>query len=82
MEWRGRVSEAERLALYAGCLAVMFAPFEEDYGYVTLEAMLCAKAVLTTEDAGGPLDFVVDGHNGLVCAPQPEVLGRRWTGCG
>ncbi len=82
VEWRGRVSEAERLALYAGCLAVMFPPLEEDYGYVTLEAMLCAKAVLTTEDAGGPLDFVVDGHNGLVCAPQPEALGaaldRLW----
>ena len=82
VQWRGRVSEADRLALYAGCLAVMFPPFDEDYGYVTLEAMLCAKAVLTTEDAGGPLDFVLDGHTGLVCPPQPEALSaaldRMW----
>ena len=83
VEWRGRVGEAERLSLYAGCLAVLFPPLDEDYGYVTLEAMLCAKAVLTTEDSGGPLDFVVDGHNGLVCPPAPEplavALDRMWS---
>ena len=83
VQWRGHVSEADRLALYAGCLAVMFPPLDEDYGYVTLEAMLCAKAVLTAEDSGGPLDFVVDGHTGLVCPPGPEALSvaldRLWT---
>jgi glycosyltransferase involved in cell wall biosynthesis len=83
VQWRGRVNEAERLALYAGCLAVMFPPIDEDYGYVTLEAMLCAKAVLTAGDSGGPLDFVVDGHTGLVCPPRPEALGaaldRLWA---
>ena len=83
VEWRGRVDDAARLALYAGCLAVLFAPVDEDYGYVTLEAMLCAKAVLTTEDAGGPLDFITDRHNGLVCSPQPAALAagmdRLWT---
>ena len=83
VSWRGAVDEAEKLALFAGCLAVMFPPLDEDYGYVTLEAMLCAKAVLTTEDAGGPLDFVVDGHTGVVCPPQPEALAaaldRLWA---
>ena len=83
VQWRGRVGEAERLALYGGCLAVMFPPLDEDYGYVTLEAMLCAKAVLTAEDSGGPVDFVIDGHNGLVCPPQPaalaEALDRLWA---
>ncbi len=83
VDWRGAVGEAEKLSLYAGCLAVLFPPVDEDYGYVTLEAMLCAKAVVTTEDAGGPLDFVVDGHNGLVCPPRPEALGvaldRLWA---
>ncbi|WP_158747354.1 glycosyltransferase family 4 protein [Acidisphaera sp. L21] len=83
VEWRGAVSEADKLALYAGCLAVMFPPMDEDYGYVTLEAMLCAKAVLTTKDAGGPLDFIEDGHNGLICPPEPEFLAasldRMWA---
>ena len=83
VRWCGRVSEAEKLALYAGCLAVVFPPLDEDYGYVTLEAMACAKAVLTTEDAGGPLDFIADGEQGLVCAPQPAAvaaaLDRMWA---
>ena len=56
--------------LYAGALGVIYAPFDEDYGYVTLEAFLAAKPVITTTDAGGPLEFVRDGANGLVCEPE------------
>lgn len=80
--WRGRVTDAERLDLYGRSLAVLFPPLDEDYGYVTLEAMLCSKAVVTTEDAGGPLDFVVHGETGEVCAATPEAiaaaLDRLW----
>ena len=47
----------------------------EDLGYVPLEAFLSGKAVLTTEDAGGPLEFVRDGLNGLVVPPRPEAIG-------
>ena len=83
VRWCGRVSDEEKQSLYAGCLAVVFPPFDEDYGYVTLEAMVCAKAVLTTLDAGGPLDFVSDGQTGLVCPPQPAAiaaaLDRMWA---
>jgi glycosyltransferase involved in cell wall biosynthesis len=60
--------------LYAGALGVVYAPFDEDYGYVTLEAFLAAKPVVTTTDAGGPLEFVRDGANGLVCEPEPASL--------
>jgi glycosyltransferase involved in cell wall biosynthesis len=61
--------------LYAGALAVLFAPYDEDYGYVTLEAFLARKPVVTATDAGGPLEFVVDGVTGLVVEPLPEALG-------
>ena len=60
--------------LYAGALGVVYAPFDEDYGYVTLEAFLAAKPVVTTTDAGGPLEFVRDGENGLVCDPDAASL--------
>ena len=60
--------------LYAGALGVVYAPFDEDYGYVTLEAFLAAKPVITTTDAGGPLEFVRDGANGFVCEPQAASL--------
>jgi glycosyltransferase involved in cell wall biosynthesis len=60
--------------LYAGALGVVYAPFDEDYGYVTLEAFLASKPVVTTTDAGGPLEFVRDGANGLVCEPEATSL--------
>ena len=78
----GRVSEKEKLRLYANCLAVVYPPFDEDYGYITLEAMLSSKPVVTCTDSGGPLEFVVEGETGLVAAPEPEPLGaalaRLW----
>lgn len=60
--------------LYAGALGVVYAPFDEDYGYVTLESFLAGKPMITTTDAGGPLEFVRDGINGFVCEPAPASL--------
>jgi glycosyltransferase involved in cell wall biosynthesis len=52
----------------------VFPPYDEDYGYVTLEAFLARKPVVTTTDAGGPLEFVEDGVNGFVVEPNAEAL--------
>ena len=58
VEFTGRVDD-ERLAdLYARCLAVFYAPVDEDYGMVPYEAFLSEKPVVTTTDAGGPLEIV------------------------
>jgi glycosyltransferase involved in cell wall biosynthesis len=70
----GAVSDDVLVDLYAGALAVPYVPFEEDYGYVTLEAFLSRKPVITAHDSGGPLEFVEHGASGLVCAPAPEPL--------
>jgi glycosyltransferase involved in cell wall biosynthesis len=64
---------------YANARAVVYAPFDEDYGYVTLEAFLCAKPVITATDSGGTLEFVVNGENGFVCDPTPEAIGVAAT---
>ncbi len=72
----GRVSDLEMLAYYAHSLGVFFGPYDEDYGYVTLEAMLASKPVITCTDSGGPLEFVVDGETGLIAAPTPEAVGN------
>ena len=71
----GDTSGDDLVALYAGALAVVYAPFDEDYGYVTLEAFLSAKPVVTATDSGGTLEFVRDGENGLVCSPEPDAIG-------
>jgi len=71
----GAVDGQALVDLYAGALAVVYPPFDEDYGYVTLEAFLSHKPVVTTTDAGGPLEFVEDGVTGFVVTPTPESIG-------
>jgi glycosyltransferase involved in cell wall biosynthesis len=75
VRFEGRVG-AERLAeLYATCSAVYYAPFDEDYGMGPYEAFLSSKPVITTWDAGGPLDVVHDRRTGIVASPEPGAIG-------
>jgi glycosyltransferase involved in cell wall biosynthesis len=71
----GGVDEQQLVNLYAGALAIVFPPYDEDYGYVTLEAFLARKPVVTTTDAGGPLEFVADAVTGLVVDPTVAAVG-------
>jgi glycosyltransferase involved in cell wall biosynthesis len=70
----GEVDDDQIVSLYAGALGVIFVPYDEDYGYVTLEAFLARKPVVTASDSGGPLEFVQDSVNGLVCDPDASAL--------
>lgn len=70
----GRVSKETLLSLYARCFAVFFGPYDEDYGYVTLEAMLAKKPVITCTDSGGPLEFIQHQKTGFCLPPAPEDL--------
>jgi len=79
VEFVGRVSDEELAGLYARCRAVYYAPVNEDYGLVPYEAFLSDKPVITTTDAGGPLDIVRDGKTGRVVPPQVEALARALT---
>lgn len=74
VRWLGPISDEEMKASYARCLAVLYPPKDEDYGYVTLEAMLSSKPIITCTDSGGPLEFVSHEQNGLVAASTPESL--------
>ena len=60
----GRVADEELADLYARCLAVFYAPLDEDFGMVPYEAFLSEKPVVTTTDAGGPLEVVSDRETG------------------
>jgi glycosyltransferase involved in cell wall biosynthesis len=76
VRWSGSVDEDTKVSLYARCLGVLVPPVDEDYGYVTLEAMLSAKPVITLTDSGGPLDFVLDGETGFICPPDPSTIAQ------
>ena len=73
----GGINDDQLVRLYAGAFAVVFPPFDEDYGYITLEAFLAHKPVVTTTDSGGPLEFVEDGVTGSVAEPTPEAIGAE-----
>lgn len=74
VEWLGYITEAEIQRNYAHARGVIFPPMDEDYGYITLEAMLSAKPVITCTDSGGTLEFVLDRETGLVAEPTPTSL--------
>lgn len=76
VEFIGRIDDEMLVRHLAMCRAVIFPPFNEDYGFVTVEAFASGKAVLTCRDSGGPAELVRDGVNGLVTDPTPESLAR------
>lgn len=78
VEFLGEISEGEKARSFAESLGVIYPPVDEDYGYVTLEAMLSSKPVITCTDSGGPLEFVVNGETGLVAEPTPRSLAAAF----
>jgi glycosyltransferase involved in cell wall biosynthesis len=75
LELLGFVDDTELVARYAGALAVVYAPLEEDYGYVTLQAFRAGKPVITAADSGGVLEWVTDGVNGIVTDGSAAAIG-------
>lgn len=75
LDLSGFVTDEQLVDLFAGAAAVVYVPKDEDYGYVTLQAFLAGKPVITSTDAGGVLEWVEDGVNGLVTDGSPEELG-------
>ncbi len=77
------VSDDRLHDLYRGALGVFFGPYDEDYGYVTIEAFAASRPVVTLTDSGGPLEFVRDTGSGLVAEPRPkaiaEAFDRLWS---
>ena len=76
IHFAGFVDNRTLVDLYARCRAVMYVPYDEDYGYVTLEAFSARKPVITAPDSGGVLEFVTDEATGLVADGTPDALAR------
>jgi glycosyltransferase involved in cell wall biosynthesis len=80
----GRVSievgvSDERLSkLLLEALAVYYGPFDEDYGYVTIEGFAARRPVVTLEDSGGPLEFVHEDSTGLVVPAEPRAIASAF----
>ena len=74
IEFLGNVSDADLAALYAGAVATIFPPVNEDLGLITFESFLSGRPVVTTTDAGEPAVIVEDAKTGFVTAPTPPAL--------
>ncbi len=72
------VTQEEKIKLYANAKAILFIPLDEDYGYITIEAMASSKAIITAKDSGGPLEFVVNNENGLIVDSTPAEIAKAF----
>ncbi len=77
IHFTGFVDEETLEDYYADSLVVPYFPYDEDYGLITIEAMLHKKPVITTTDAGGPTEFVVDGETGFVVKFQEKAIADK-----
>lgn len=73
----GFISEEKKLDYYANCLGVYFGAYDEDYGIIPLESFFSRKPVIIHKDAGGPLEFVVDGENGYIIDEDAKLLAEK-----
>lgn len=71
----GFVSDAELIQLYANATAIYFSPIDEDYGYVTLEAFLSHKPIITCKDSGGVLEFANE-NNAIICECETKSISN------
>lgn len=78
IEFVGRISEAELARRYQSADAVVFIPDHEDFGYVTLEAMMAGTPVITTHDAGGAKELLSDGVGGIITEPSEAALAEAF----
>jgi glycosyltransferase involved in cell wall biosynthesis len=72
----GFVEESEMIDLYANALGICYLPFDEDYGYVTLEGMLSGKPVIVASDGGGATEFIEHEREGFIVEPEPRAIAE------
>ncbi|HEX4769541.1 MAG TPA: glycosyltransferase family 4 protein [Bryobacteraceae bacterium] len=68
-------SDSELAHHYEHCYAVVYPPFNEDWGLVPLEAMLRSKPVIAT-NRGGPCETILHERTGLLVEPVPADFAR------
>src|SRR5712691_1349606 len=78
VQWLDNLSDKQIRHHYAHSLGVIYPPIDEDYGYVTLEAMLASKPLIVCSDSGGPLEFVRHEETGLIAEPQAASLAKAF----
>lgn len=77
IEFLGFVNDDEIENYYANSLVIPYFPYDEDYGLITIEAMMHKKPVVTTVDAGGPTEFVINNETGFITEFNAKAIGEK-----
>ena len=73
----GYVTDEQYLEYLAHCRAVYYGPYDEDYGFATVEAFLAEKPVMTFADSGEPAAMVRRTGAGWVAErPTADALAE------
>jgi glycosyltransferase involved in cell wall biosynthesis len=68
-------SDARLNDLYQRAYAVLYTPFNEDWGLIPLEAMAFEKPVLAV-DRGGPRETIANGDTGFLLPAEPDAFAK------
>lgn len=79
VDFLGFVPDEDVIKLYANALGVCFPPIDEDYGFITLEAFLSGKPILTCHDSGGVLEFARNDENGYIVDFDAKQMGAAFN---
>lgn len=77
IQFLGFVNDEDVERYYANSLVIPYFPYDEDFGLITIEAMMHGKPVITTTDSGGPTEFVKNGETGFVTDLDPKQIGKK-----
>ncbi len=75
IEFLGRASDAQKVALLARCQAFLY-PHEEDFGITAIEAMASGRPVIAYAK-GGALETIIPGINGELFFEQTTVSLKK-----
>jgi len=73
----GYVEDDDLINYLANCRALFYGPYDEDYGYATIEAFLARKPVLTCNDSGEVATIVKKTGSGFVCPPESKAIAKN-----
>lgn len=77
VDFKGYVSKEELKKLYSDCLATIYVPVQEDYGYVPVEAAASGKATIGTNE-GGLKETIIDKKTGfLLKEVTPKKIAEK-----
>lgn len=73
----GYLSDDELLDYLSRARGIFYSPFDEEYGYATIEAFLAKKPVITCDDSGEVQSFVKETGGGLISDTDPKNIAEN-----